>query len=399
MLKPKYLALVISAAAILSLGVVSCKSTPEDDSGSGTENMVLDYAESNASKLALVDEAREAAVKAGAEKVAQSAFNAAEAEYLAVKASSADPATDITAAADDLIARYTGLEAFANAKEKKSFIDKNSYASYDQTDYDTATVILDDLTKNIAVLGADFNEKAVEADLKYSLVIATAFKKVANDERAAAIAAKKDADAVKVGVSRKDDYKAAVELLNKGDSNYATGGVEASIQNYRDAKNAFTTLTAEVTKAKGIGVKGQLNINGKTVASVDASANVKGHAKGEISKKGIDAQASVIANAQAKGKFGHTHLSFAIKAGLHFHISFSFKTGLHFSIHGYIHAYAHYSNDKTGKSKDIKLFLSPRTKQSYIISKKMIIYEKKSIKNSCKGKILGQIFRPSIKKY
>ena len=271
MLKPKYLALVISAAAILSLGVVSCKSTPEDDSGSGTENMVLDYAESNASKLALVDEAREAAVKAGAEKAAQSAFNAAEAEYLAVKASSADPATDITAAADDLIARYTGLEAFANAKEKKSFIDKNSYASYDQTDYDTATVILDDLTKNIAVLGADFNEKAVEADLKYSLVIATAFKKVANDERAAAIAAKKDADAVKVGVSRKDDYKAAVELLNKGDSNYATGGVEASIQNYRDAKNAFTTLTAEVTKARqqalsAIEAAKQLTQNSETLA-------------------------------------------------------------------------------------------------------------------------------------
>jgi len=163
---------------------------------------------------------------------------------------------------------------------------------------------------------------------------------------------------------------------------------------YKDGK-----FTAEASREKGVGIKGQVNINGKTVASVDAGANVKGQVRAEVSKKGVDAAAAVNANAHVNAKFGHTHVSFAIKAGLHFHISFSFKTGLHFSIHGFIHAYAHYSNDKTGKSKDTQLFLSPRTKQSYIISKKMIIYERKSIKNSCKGKILGQIFRPSIKKH
>ncbi len=257
MLKKKYLTLIFALSSVLALAFFGCKSTPEDDTGEETEPIekteepeVLDFSASNASKITLVDEAREAAVKAGAEKYAQTAFNAAEAEYLTVKASSADSATDITVAADDLIARYKGLEAYSDALFKKEYIDKNSYSSYDQKDYDDAGIIIDELSKSLVVTGKDFYEKAASADSKYTLVLATAFKKIANDERAAAVKAKKDADAVKASVSQKELYKAAVDLLNKGDSNYATGNAEDAASDYRSAKDAFTSLAQEVTKAR-----------------------------------------------------------------------------------------------------------------------------------------------------
>ncbi len=266
MLKKKYLTLIFALSSVLTLAFFGCKSTPEDDTGEEPEQIekteepeqiekteepeVLDFSASNASKITLVNEAREAAVKAGAEKYAQSAFNAAEAEYLTVKASSSDSATDITVVADDLIARYKGLEAYSDALFKKEYIDTNSYSSYDQKDYDDAGLIIDELSKNLVVTGKDFYEKASSADSKYTLVLATAFKKIANDERSAAVKAKKDADAVKASVSQKELYKAAVDLLNKGDSNYATGNAEDAASDYRSAKDAFTSLAQEVTKAR-----------------------------------------------------------------------------------------------------------------------------------------------------
>lgn len=252
MIKPKYLALILSTA-VLSFAFAGCKSTPTDDGTgedpAGPETMV-DLTESNAAKMAEVDAAREAAVASGAEAAAPNAFKAAEAEYLAVKAASEDSTVDITEAADDLSLRYAGLAAYANALAKKNFIDENKYEYYDTDDYNSAAQTLEELEKTVLVLGADFSEKAIDADTKFTRVIATAYKSIAKNERAAALEAKKSADSVKASVSRKDDYAAAVALLNKGDASFATGAAEEAINSYVAAKESFTTLCAEVTKAR-----------------------------------------------------------------------------------------------------------------------------------------------------
>ena len=79
-------------------------------------------------------------------------------------------------------------------------------------------------------------------------VIASALAVLA--KRYPALKAKKQADSVKASVSRKDDYDDGVSEFRSGDSNYVTGSVEQSIENYTNARDIFATLYKEVAAAR-----------------------------------------------------------------------------------------------------------------------------------------------------
>jgi len=141
---------------------------------------------------------------------------------------------------------------------------------------------------------------------------------------------------------------------------------------------------------KKLSAKGEIKVNGKTVASAEGS--VKGEAKAgiQIDKKKITAQAGVNAQANAKVTFGHTEVKVDFKFDFHIKITFDFKTGLHFDIGGGISFGITIKDTNEGKDKNLKSSGQP----GYILYRKRRI-GKKNMKKSQKNKILGQTCRPS----
>lgn len=235
----------------------SSDATGKDTSSSDTtgKDTAPNYASKNKKLMAELEESRKSAIDAGAEAVNNTAFMVAEAEYELTKTAAEQTDVDITDAATDLKARYLALELYAKAKAKKDLIDKNDWSSYDKTDYDVATDNLKEFTGLTAVItsttsGKELLTKARDADSRYNLVLAKAYKSLALDAREEAKSAKALADSVKASVSRKAEYNAAVGEFQRGDNNYSSGNCELSIKNYNAAKEGFETLYNEVSAAR-----------------------------------------------------------------------------------------------------------------------------------------------------
>ena len=199
----------------------------------------------------------------------------------------------------------------------------------------------------------------------------------------------------KHGVAVKGSYENAYNAqahINVGNTNIDAKG-KASEKTYGSAsiKMRNGQFDARAKVGKEYRANGQIKVNGKTVASVDASAKGEVNAGLKIDKNKIAAQAGVDAQAKAKVAFGQTEVKFGIKIDFHIGISFDFKTGLHFDIGGGIHAELSIKDTKTGK--ETKLLSSPGT-PTYILYRKRRI-GKKNMKKAQKNKILGQACRPS----
>jgi len=150
-------------------------------------------------------------------------------------------------------------------------------------------------------------------------------------------------------------------------------------------------LNANVKVGKESKANADININGNTIASLNASA--KGEVNAEINKDKISAQAGVDANAEAQASFGKTEVKFSLAFDFHFGFTFDFKSGLHFDIGGKgLQVEGHIIDKETGK--DTRLFNAPGT-PSYILYRKRRIKGKKKVKKAQKNKIIGQICRPS----
>lgn len=212
-----------------------------------------DYSESNAALLQKVADARSAAVAAGGDSANPAAFKAAEAEYaVEQKASADDSSKDLSAALNDLVARYNAITSYAQAKAKKDRIDSLNFAGYDQSDYNAGSKILEELSDPVANVsaGSDLYKKADAADKDFDAVLTAGFKAQAKAAREEAYKAKQNADSVKASVSRKADYDAAVALFNKGDSEYVTKNPEGAASSYTASKDSFTKLYTEISDAR-----------------------------------------------------------------------------------------------------------------------------------------------------
>ena len=134
-----------------------------------------------------------------------------------------------------------------NAKKE---IDDNGYKSYAQNNYDRG---VDNLSKVDAAFDSDSDtfDKTVfvyaENALKeFNTVINVAYKKIAKEERDAAMEAKKNADSVKAGVARKTEYKEAADLIQNGDSLYSMQNAKKAAEKYKEANTKFTYLYEDV---------------------------------------------------------------------------------------------------------------------------------------------------------
>lgn len=196
---------------------------------------------------AQIDEARDAAIEAGADEKAPELLKQIDDLYESLKDG------NLKDNADMLMARYKLLANYLKAKDAKDEIDENGFAIYAQNDYDEGAASLGKVT---AVLESadEISESALsDAEKAYgsfSVVLNVAYKRLAKQEREEAYAAKKLADSVKAGVSQKERYKAAVEDFQNGDSLYSMQSPKKAFEKYTSAKDEFNALYNEVSEKR-----------------------------------------------------------------------------------------------------------------------------------------------------
>ncbi|MBR1638194.1 MAG: hypothetical protein IJ688_02280 [Treponema sp.] len=222
------------------------KETPVEEEAPAEEP--IDEEAELAALLEKIDNARNAAVEAGAEDYAPDALKKVDDYLEECKAKGT-----LKENADDIIARYNLLENLSKAQESKKEIDENGFAQYDQKDYDEAEA---ELAKVMEALDSDSAldnsvlDAAKNAYSGYNTVLVITYKKLAKDERDLAYAAKKDADSVKAGVSQKERYQAAAESFKNADSLYAMQNAKKARELYISAKNDFAALYKEVSERR-----------------------------------------------------------------------------------------------------------------------------------------------------
>jgi hypothetical protein len=214
---------------------------------------IADESLSDAAKLAelmaQVNDARQAAIDAGAEENCPDQMNRL--DYLL---SGLKDSEDPEAAAQSIIDRYNLLANYSKAVAAKDEVDENGYDEYAPNDYNRG---LSNLEKVEAAFEADTDDydKAVfvyaENALKdFNTVINVAYKKIAKEERENAMDAKRDADSVKAGVARKAEYKEATDLITTGDSLYAMQNAKKATEKYREAAEKLSFLFEDVSEKR-----------------------------------------------------------------------------------------------------------------------------------------------------
>ncbi len=222
------------------------KETVEDLS----EN-VADEGLSEAARLAQlmeqVNDARQAAIEAGADRNCPDQMN--KLDFLLADLKNSD---NPEAAAKSIIDRYNLLATYSKAVDAKDEIEENEFESYAKNNYDRG---VDNLDKVDEAFENENYDKSVfvyaENALKeFNTVINVAYKKIAKEEREAALEAKKDADSVKAGVARKTEYKEAADLIQNGDSLYAMQNAKKAAEKYVEANEKFTYLFEDVSEKR-----------------------------------------------------------------------------------------------------------------------------------------------------
>lgn len=268
-------------AAVFSFTFTSCGSTPKtDDTTTSTiqdkvndvENKVEDTANAdNSSALEKTEAARKAAIEAGADKIAQEQFSAADALYDSLKTQS-ETGLDISIPLGDVEKRYLALTAYANALENRKKIEANDLISYDENSYNEGCAALsefENLNSSTNLLGTLMFDKANMANGKFINVLNKAYKQLAKEARVDAFKAKKDADAVKAGVAAKAEYTKAAEEFKAGDQNYAMQNAESAYTHYLKSTEQFAAVAEKVAEKRAAAQKAI----DEAKAKVEAAAN------------------------------------------------------------------------------------------------------------------------------
>lgn len=299
-------------AAAFTLTFTSCGSTPktEDTTPSTIEDKVnevenkIEEAKNvdNSSALEKTEAARNAAIEAGADKVAQEQFNAADTLYENLKAQS-DSGLDISIPLGDVEKRYQALTAYSKALENKKKIEEKNLISYDENSYNEGCFALsefENLNNSTNLLGTLMFDKANMANGKFINVLNKAYKQFAKDARLNAFKAKKDADAVKAGVAAKAEYTKAAEEFKAGDQNYAMQNAESAYTHYLKSTEQFSTIAEKVAEKRATAQKAIEEAKAKVEAAENyaAKADQEKPLEGD-NIEGIEAEDTVLLEADS----------------------------------------------------------------------------------------------------
>jgi hypothetical protein len=214
---------------------------------------IADESLSDAAKLAelmaQVNDARQAAIDAGAEENCPDQMNRL--DYLLSGLKDSD---DPESAAKSIIERYKLLENYSNAVAAKDEVDENGYDAYAPNDYNRGVSNLEKVEAAFESDTDDYDKTVfvyAENALKdFNTVINVAYKKIAKEERENAMDAKRAADSVKAGVARKAEYKEATDLITTGDSLYAMQNAKKATEKYREAADKLSYLFEDVSEKR-----------------------------------------------------------------------------------------------------------------------------------------------------
>ena len=261
---------------------------------------VVDESLSEAAKLAKlleeVNDARKAAIEAGADRNCPDQMN--KLDYLLSGLKDSD---DPEGAAKSIIDRYNLLANYSKAVDTKKEIDDSGFAPYAQNNYDRGVANLNKVEAAFEADTEDFNKSvfvdAENALKEFNTVINVAYKKIAKDEREFAMEAKKNADSVKAGVARKAEYNEVAELIQSGDSLYSMQNAKKAAEKYKDAKVKFTYLYEDVSE-KRAAAKAAIDEAKKRVAESEKFAE-EADIKAPITEKveGIEDEDAVLLEA------------------------------------------------------------------------------------------------------
>lgn len=236
----------------------SCGSKPKEEPKPIEEPEVVEVPEvkppvevpkaDNTDALAKTDDARKAAIEAGAEEASPIQFKAVDTMYEALKVQASSGA-DVSAGLEDVQKRYSALEKYAQAIAAKKRIDELGLASADEAKYKAgcdALADLESLFNESKFTGEAMLAKADTAKKSFDAVLFTGFKNLAKDERTEAFKAKREADSIKAGVAAKDAYNAAVAEFKAGDSSYAMQNPESAYGHYKVSRGQFNEVYTTV---------------------------------------------------------------------------------------------------------------------------------------------------------
>lgn len=210
--------------------------TVEDEEASATDVDAI---------MAQLKDARDAAIEAGAEDIAPDQLLALDELYNSFK----DDPSMLEASSEKLLKGYKLLADYCKAVSAKDEIDENDYAEYDQANYDKGVEclsIVEAVYENGDFDNTSVFETAAEAYSHFNSVLTVAYKKLAKEERELAYEAKRKADSVKAGVARREEYKVAADIFQKGDSSYSMQNPKRALELYEEAKDSFLDLYEEV---------------------------------------------------------------------------------------------------------------------------------------------------------
>ena len=240
-MKLKYLGVLFSIFSVFYL--IGCGSTPKAEEPAPVSREAEEPTASE-KMLAEVENARKAAIEAGAENNFPQLFADTEKSYKELKAAvEANRDADNSAQLADLVARYKSMEKASKAKAMKAKIEGMDPSTYDKKAYDKGTEALAKYeSMDSSTSGAELLAHAELAYGAYNVIVNKGLTAMAGRERKAALEAKKNADSVKAGVAKKTEYKKASDLFKKADSAYVTLNIEGAYEDYKSAKEIFNDL-------------------------------------------------------------------------------------------------------------------------------------------------------------
>ena len=200
-----------------------------------------------AALIAKIDEAREVAILAGAEKNAPDLLNSIDGIYEKAKEE------NLQDNADSLILKYSILASYAKAKNAKIEIDENDLSGFAQKNYDEGVICLqkvEEVLSNIEEIEPNAQKDAESAYSNFTNVITIAYKKLAKEQRNLAYEAKVKSDSVRAGVSQKERYKEAADNFKSGDTLYSMQSPKKALEKYELAAQQFTELYEEVSEKR-----------------------------------------------------------------------------------------------------------------------------------------------------
>lgn len=263
-MKLKYFCAVLCGVAALSL--VSCGSTPKSsasaDSNTKSNSLNADSTKASAEKakkeaeiakktekaVANADAAREAAIKAGAEKYYPKLLSDIDKEYESLKKKiAANPGTDYSANIEEIAKKYEALEKASLARKMQEDISKLDF-DFTSVDKNAAQTGADALKKfnslNSNASGDELLSNAEAAYKAYKTLMDKGYKAMAARERSDALKAKKDADSVKAAVAKKtkEQYTQAANKFVRADAAYSRGSTYDAYNGYKEVKESYTEL-------------------------------------------------------------------------------------------------------------------------------------------------------------